>query len=568
MKLWHLGNTTVRSPFRLRDGLIALASSPLQGNIRGAENEKRFIRLLDERDVISLKGDVTYSVGRKWRSALEKLGFIYPKVDKAIQEKLGKLDTITPNGWRLVQSEAVPAMQECFLRSLVTFSISIEDEDGNSGRAFFPLQHTLSILLVLEKVTGVSRLSFLEMALIVQATDRSQSVESIVERILDFRKERLAAASKRKFDQAEKEKVALKLKYKESTFNDYADTNFRYLKATGLVLSKGRGISISPDKRILVEKLVLNIPSFKDELDALRILTDGASLPTDDQEIGLEVLQDLMRQIEEKGSVFNVGDVDLSIPANVEITRHRAEDYLFKLNEEDFAKRQQAEWQEIVGYMDLLISRHKSLVLPDKTEISIPHNEAAAYFEWVLWRAFLAINSLVNAPYSSRRFKIDQDFLPVGCAPGGGPDLIFEFDDFVVVGEVTLTDNSRQEAAEGEPVRRHVADLVEKYPGKAVYGLFLANGIDSNTAETFRIGVWYNKVDEKMTLNIIPLALRQFRELFATLFKNKKAEPLIIRQILDSCIEHRPNQEAPVWKLKIDQVISERIHTIEKAIKG
>ncbi len=56
-----------------------------------------------------------------------------------------------------------------------------------------------------------------------------------------------------------------------------------------------------------------------------------------------------------------------------------------------------------------------------------------AYFEWVLWRAFLAINSLANKPYEARRYKIDQDFLPVGTAPGGGPDLIFEFEDFVIV---------------------------------------------------------------------------------------------------------------------------------------
>jgi AlwI restriction endonuclease len=80
----------------------------------------------------------------------------------------------------------------------------------------------------------------------------------------------------------------------------------------------------------------------------------------------------------------------------------------------------------------------------------------------------------------------------------------------VIVVEVTLTDNSRQEAAEGEPVRRHVADLVSHYGGqtcKPVYGLFIANRIDSNTAETFRIGAWYTRADEKMRLDIIPVTL-------------------------------------------------------------
>ncbi|MFZ4525558.1 MAG: AlwI family type II restriction endonuclease [Chlorobium sp.] len=61
----------------------------------------------------------------------------------------------------------------------------------------------------------------------------------------------------------------------------------------------------------------------------------------------------------------------------------------------------------------------------------MPQSEAPAYFEWILWRAFLAINSLNNKPYDARRFNIDQDFLPVGTAPGNRPDLIFEFHDSI-----------------------------------------------------------------------------------------------------------------------------------------
>jgi len=71
--------------------------------------------------------------------------------------------------------------------------------------------------------------------------------------------------------------------------------------------------------------------------------------------------------------------------------------------------------------------------------------------------------------------------------------------------EVTLTSSSRQEAAEGEPVRRHVAKEKAKIAavsGKPVYGLFLARTIDNNTAETFRIGVWYSG-DEPEFINIV-----------------------------------------------------------------
>lgn len=81
----------------------------------------------------------------------------------------------------------------------------------------------------------------------------------------------------------------------------------------------------------------------------------------------------------------------------------------------------------------------------------------------------MAIDHIVNKPYDARGFNVDQDYLPIGTAPGGKPDMIFEFDDYVIVVEVTLSTNSRQEAMEGEPVRRHIADLVQKYK-KPVYG--------------------------------------------------------------------------------------------------
>jgi len=117
LRPWHLGNTTVRSPFRLRDGLVALSTSPLQGNLRGRDQEIALRNLLGEHGIVELGSDDTYSVGRKWRSALNKLGFLYPEVPPAAgiaQSEIGTIDLITPNGWRLIRADTVPAMQECF----------------------------------------------------------------------------------------------------------------------------------------------------------------------------------------------------------------------------------------------------------------------------------------------------------------------------------------------------------------------------------------------------------------------------------------------------------------------
>jgi hypothetical protein len=549
----------------LRDGLVALSTSSLQGNLRGEEQERAFRRLLGEHGIVELGDDDTYSVGRKWRSALNKLGFLYPEVPPASgipQSEIGPIDMITPNGWRLIRADTVPAMQECFLRALAAHYIPSALERKFDFAVFSPLRHTLAIMLELEKQTGESRLNFVEMAIVVQLTSSDETLADIVAQVLALRARRLESPNKRKFDRQEREAAAVLHGYAAGTFNDYADTNLRYLKATGLVQSKGRGLALVPEKHVFVEKLIQDTGIPYSDRSYFITLCNGAKLPTEDKDSALAVLDDLLQQLEKRGIPFDVTGKPTDTPADIAIIRHQIEGILSEQNEEEYATRQAVEWEEIAAYMELIITRKGKKTLSNGEDIEVPQAEAPAYFEWVLWRAFLAINSLTNKPYDARRFKIDQDFLPVGTAPGNGPDLIFEFHDFVIVVEVTLTANSRQEAAEGEPVRRHVADLVSHYgaqSGKPVYGLFIANRIDSNTAETFRIGVWFTQTDDKMRLDIIPVTLVQFKAFFEALFTSGRVEVGLIRELLDLCGGLRPAHEAPAWKHEIQQTFNHRI---------
>lgn len=376
---------------------------------------------------------------------------------------------------------------------------------------------------------------------------------------MKLREQRLAAPNKRQFDREERDAAATLHNYKAPTFNDYADTNFRYLKATGLVQNKGRGISLVQEKHVFIETLLQNTGIPDSDRSYFIALCNGAILPTDHQDSARLVLDDLLHQLESRRIPFCMTGKPTNTPADIAIIRHQIENLLSERNEEEYAARQAQEWQEIALYMEILaINRRGKKTLASGEEIEVPQSEAPAYFEWILWRAFLAINSLENKPYDARRFKIDQDFLPVGTAPGNGPDLIFEFNDFVIVVEVTLTDNSRQEAAEGEPVRRHVAELAIQSK-KPVYGLFIANRIDSNTAETFRIGSWFTRTDDKMRLDIVPVTLGQFKNFFEAIFKSGRIEVNIIRELLDLCGKSRHKHEAPAWKLDIEETINHRI---------
>jgi hypothetical protein len=567
MRLWHLGNTTVRSPFRLRDGLVALSTSPLQGNLRGKEQEIALRQLLGEHGIVTLGEDETYSVGRKWRSALNKLGFLYPEIPSTLnltQNEIGPVDMITPNGWRLVRAETVPAIQECFLRAMAAYYIPSALEQDYGFQTFSPLWHTLEVMLELEKKSGESRLNFIEMALVVQLTTNEDDLADIIDKVLDLRARRLQSPNKRKFDATALDEVAKTVirpngkPYMETTFKDYADTNFRYLRATGLVQSKGRGINLIPERRVFIEQLVKDTSCPTLPRDYIFNLCNGAKLPTDNKETALIVLNDLLSQIKKRGITFDTTNRPLDTPADIAIVRHRIEELLSEQNEEYFAEQQAQEWEEIAAYMELLITRGKKKTLPNGEEIGIPAAEAPAYFEWVLWRAFLAFNSLKNKSYEARRFKVDQDFLPVGTAPGNGPDMLFEFEDFVLVVEVTLTENSRQEAAEGEPVRRHVAALAETL-AKPVYGLFIANRIDSNTAETFRIGVWYTRENRKLQLDIVPVTLAQFKSFFESVFRSGRVEIKLMQKLLDQCNNIRAAYEAPAWKQEIERLIQQQV---------
>lgn len=551
MGFWQLGNTSVRSAMRIRDGLVAYSTSGIQGNIRKGEGDVAFRRLLGECGVVSLGEDSTNSVGRKWRSAMGKLGFIYPDLRRnlgAAQAFIGQVDHITPAGWNLIRAETVAAMQECYLRAMVT---PLEPADY---RTFSPLCWTLALLLELERRGEEAAVNFIEMARIVQTTTPLDGVSETVDRILKLREQRNAAERKRPFDRTVYEQGAVELECKPHTFNDYADMNMRYLKATGMVQSKGKGIVLVPEKRSLAIALTQELLTNRPLIELYQSLCNGTALPTDNATVAYQVLEDLLQQMHHYGISYSIEGKLLDTPAHINQVRYEIEELIAEKKEEIYAASQAENWAEIAAYMDLIASRRERMKLSEDVEIRVPRTEAPAYLEWSLWRAFLAIDTLTNKPYEVRRFKVDQDFMPVSTAPGNGPDLIAEFEDCVIVIEVTLSESSRQEAMEGEPVRRHVADLMQQY-NKPVYGLFIANRIDSNTAETFRIGVWYTRDDERLELHIVPFTLMQFSMFFKTIFANGTAAPQAVIDLMLECERFRHDYEAPQWKAMIAQTV-------------
>ena len=551
----------MRNPNRIQDGFAVFANSPYVGNLHGRDNEIGFMRLLDEKGIIQNENgkDESGSHARKWRLMFSRNGFIYPQIKKkdGVQEELGPLDEITPFGRTFLKADTYPAVQECFLRSM-----SIEQYPmPNKTHYFSPLRWLLAIMLELERRTGSSELSRIEFALWGHTTNPSYNVDEVVDRILDLRQRRTAAPAKRSFDK--KEIVARGENYdkKSDNFLDYSDMNMRYLRISGILQRKGRGLIIVPTKHVIAEKLAKATASSEPIIEQYKMLCMGAPLPTDNKEIAKSLLDDLIKQMRERHILFDISDLPLNTAAEINIARQRLENILAQTDEIQYAKEQCNQWQEIRDYMTLLIKGGGKLVYDEDAAIEVPKDETPAYLEWTLWRAALAIDHMVNKPYEVRGFKLDSDFMPVSAAGGGKGDLYCEFEEFTILTEVTMSTSSRQEAMEGEPVRRHVSDAVLKYD-KPVYGMFIAVRIDTNTAETFRHGVWYAKGDVKQRLNILPLTLAQFKDYFVAMFKADKASPEKLRDLILQCESRRDLLEAPTWKRYIDTTVSEKVTEI------
>ena len=579
--LWHIGNTTVRTPYRLKEALQVLKNSEFHGNLVGTDREEGFAKLLNERSIVKVErisqsiGADFSDLGRKWRSALGQLGFVVKHLKKGIKQGIdpgiepfvndfqnltGRPYEITPNGHRLIDADSVAEQQECFLRALAVYKIPSIFEPRYRCSPFFPLRFVLQILLHLEENEEASIIRVEEMALFVQRKTPDDGIDNVVSEILGYRKKRSKSGNKKKFDRSRLLEAVGGDPSKARTLNDYSDLNFRYLKATGLFQSKGRAITLLPEKQTLIELLVSECDVLYYDSAYVKNLWFGGKLPTDDKIKAINIIHNLINQLADHGEKLDIPDINERSVPDLSQIRYKLEDRLLCFKELTFAKEQADRWQEIVGIMKAFKRSKRKIVFPSGETLTISGGDAPAYLEWIIWRAFLAIDSLENKPWDARKFKIDQDFLPLSHAPGGGPDMVFEFEEYVLVVEVTLTSSSRQEATEGEPVRRHVAKIAEHFEkeDKKVYCLFIALHIDSNTAETFKSGNWYKKDNTKLPLQIVPVTLDDFILLFEAGFKSGKINPMKIKQFLMEC-RVLSNRDAPEWKKAISAEIKKFI---------
>jgi hypothetical protein len=267
------------------------------------------------------------------------------------------------------------------------------------------------------------------------------------------------------------------LSSRADTLNDYADTARRYSKFTGLFTVSKNKLAILSSKLADVKQILESFESVSfDDFKELFYIPDFPPLPTDRK---LDVSATLNLLYSEYIRLCQRLSKEVAIPpppqGQILVGNYESElkKVIVNLRFESFAVEQRTQeqvnnilevWQQIQDH-DLIEGRESE----------------PAYFEWLVWRFFLAINSLANPITETFNFKVDDDMNPLGTAQGGRPDLLFRYNDLTVVGEVTLTTGNSQWAREYESVPRHIADEMAKDNCRSsVCGVFVVTKIDKN----------------------------------------------------------------------------------------
>jgi len=350
------------------------------------------------------------------------------------------------------------------------------------------------------------------------------------------------------------------LSLKVATLKDYADLTARYLRKSGL-------FSVNRDRLIIIdekESLIKTILAQKWEIISgdkyLEYLWSSSlpSLPSDDAGYLRKYLTDIMERekalfdkLGKKQTLPLLGGKIKPATGVVELKQQArtVESNLLRLKEVEFYRSQNTDEKldDIITYYDLILNKQ------------ILGGEAyyPAYFEWNTWRVFLAINTLANQPYEARNFKIDEELQPLNHAPGNRPDMVFEYDDFVLVPEVTLLVRANQWSAEAEPVPRHVAKIQAENKTKPVFGLFIAPQIDQNTILTFFNNRKYALDGAVLELTIIPLTVEQVKQLLST-FKQKRFTTKDMKRLFETIGARIPTAtDAFAWYKQIPTMMTD-----------
>ncbi len=634
MKHWNVGNTTVRNPNRIKDGLRVFRDH-FVGIAWNQQAQEQFYDLLVEKGIVD-EGEAEQVpasrgiAGRKWTSCFKQLGLVKPW-------KRGGAVSLTDLGEALIEDQVLE--NDLFLRQFLKQHLPSPIESGAKYTGFdvYPFRLTLGVINALRE-NGLTGITKEEIGLFLITTLQNEDEAATVEQIINYRRSRDALtgkARKRQFYHEIKKqtirdlyRIELEEKYsklaelaegyrfdleflesetadellnhvvrlgkgsktkraryyrakiiksikdrgpleeqqglldemylgvKGATLNDYADTAVRYFAKTGLLSLSGEKLIFKETELSLIKQLVdEGYPDYVEDsyLGAFYNIS-SPFLPSDDELFLQSNIQTLAKLRDNLSREVGATPKQLSLlpTTTPELKRVEAEikGDISSYKEIVFYRQQPEQVEDIIEYFEKI------------ADYSLLGGDAyrPAYFEWTIWRVFLAIDAIRNPISQTRRFEIDEELNPIHHARGGVADMLFEYDDFVLAAEATLRTGPNQWSAEIESVPRHVTSEMQKYSNKPVYGVFVAPTIDPNTAQQF-YGQTYWVGEQQVDVNIIPFTTTQIIEV-ARKFEQERFSTSMLKGLMETLVSLKTEARHGVdWRRAIDRFVSEWINT-------
>ena len=547
--------TSPRSPAKIIPEIKLLSE-----NFSGREWKKNcqieFIDLMAQSDFFQgggSKKDKAFSARDRINRAPKALGFVDLKPHIAL----------TAAGHELISGKRP---QEIFLRQLLKFQLpSPYHKEGKKIRGTFNIRPYLEIFRLIREL---EYLTFDELKIfVVQLTDY-KNFDTVKEKILQFRKEKLShKGSYKRFVDAvwtseifkiyraeiqlgkiktrETTDKSLKkfVKTKRNNFRDYADACFRYLRYTEMVSISQRNYSVTiPEGKIdAVDFFLDNTPRqpvYVENESAYKNYLFDATVPelfTDDKDNLIEMVMRV--GADNRRNLTNKTIDELKNLYDEIVTRNKA----------SFIKKQIVRlksyelYEEIIEIFDDIINNDCY--------------DAPLMLEYNTWRAM----AMLDDGDIRGNFKLDDFGEPLSTAPGNMPDIECYYEDFALTVEVTLQTGARQFDSEGESVARHLGRICEKC-GKETYCLFIAKKINPAVFAYFRV---LNKTFEDLyggKSKIIPLELSQFKTLLKKAHKayvndcQPDSEDLkgFLDEVIDECVTAESGEH---WSKKINSCV-------------
>lgn len=469
--------TSPRTPSKMIPE-IALLVEHFAGKKWNKENQCAFMEVLKNENFFNAKGenDPSFSARDRINRAPKSLGFV----------RLSPTIELTPAGEKLITSRR---KDEAFLRQMLKFQVPSPYHKPSSKAAKFCVKPYLEMLRL---VRTMGTLKFDELQIFgMQLTDW-HDFERIVQKIDAFRIEKAKHKGSYRVFKAEYLNNELRKIYEErikqgetqtresvdtsldkflrtqsSNMRDYADSCFRYLRATGLVNVSQIGKSLSivlertEDVDFLLEKIDRNPLIFENEAEYCTYLgsANTPELLTDNRDNLLEKLHTEFAEqsISEKSSTEALKEL------------------LGNLRDE---RRDGNIKNEVKSIKEYKLYDDIQSVFSDIVAKKFCDNPIM--LEWNTWRAM----TMLDGGDIKANLNFDDFGKPLSTAAGNMADIVCDYGDFLVTVEVTMASGQKQFEMEGEPVSRHLGKL-KIMSGKPCYCLFIAPTINDASIAFF-----------------------------------------------------------------------------------